>query len=70
MLQFSLGFGQAKLHLSKMKTMISVRRLEKGIWSSIVKNLTGEGAYNGFNEIRWMQKEGRFSDLFGTKTCL
>jgi hypothetical protein len=33
-----------------------------------VKNLTGKGAYNGFNEIRWMQEKGRFSDIFGTVT--
>lgn len=30
-----------------------------------VKNLTGEGAYSGLNEIRWMQEIGKFSDLFG-----
>lgn len=35
-----------------------------------VKNLTGRGAYKGFNEIRWMQQKGRFSDLFGTVTKL
>jgi hypothetical protein len=35
-----------------------------------VKNLTGEGAYRGFNEIRWMQEKGKFSSKFGTKTKL
>ncbi len=42
----------------------------KGFLVFYVKNLTGQGAYNGYNEIRWMQKKGRFSDLFGTKTYL
>jgi hypothetical protein len=33
-----------------------------------VKNLTGRGAYRGFNEIRWMQEKGQFSKKFGKKT--
>ena len=32
-----------------------------------VKNNTGEGAYKGFNEIRWMQEKGALGDLFGLK---
>ena len=35
-----------------------------------VKNLTGQGAYSGLNEIRWMQEIGEFSHLFGQKTKL
>jgi hypothetical protein len=31
-----------------------------------VKNLTGKGAYNGLNEIRWMQAEGDLQDLTTT----
>lgn len=33
-----------------------------------VKNLTGEGAYSGYNEIRWMQEIGEFAHLFGQVT--
>ena len=32
-----------------------------------VKNLSGRGAYRGFNEIRWMQEKGKFAAKFGTK---
>lgn len=35
-----------------------------------VKNETGEGAYRGFNEIRWMQENGNLSNLYGTNTKL
>ena len=35
-----------------------------------VKNLTGSGAYRGFNEIRWMQVSGKFASKAGTKTKL
>jgi hypothetical protein len=35
-----------------------------------VKNMTGRGAYRGFNEIRWMQEIGKFSPKFGLKTRL
>ena len=35
-----------------------------------VRNLTNKGAYKGFNEIRWMQEIGKFSELFGQKTKL
>ena len=33
-----------------------------------VKNMTGRGAYRGFNEIRWMQEVGKYSSKFGLKT--
>ena len=33
-----------------------------------VRNATGRGAYRGFNEIRWMQEIGKFSDKYGTQT--
>ena len=33
-----------------------------------VKNMTGRGAYRGFNEIRWMQAVGKYSSKFGLKT--
>ena len=33
-----------------------------------VKNFSSAPAYRGFNEIRWMQKIGKFSSKFGTKT--
>ena len=35
-----------------------------------VRNLTKKGVYRGFNEIRWMQEKGKFSELFGQKTKL
>ena len=35
-----------------------------------VRNLTKKGAYKGFNEIRWMQEIGQFSNLFGQVTKL
>ena len=40
----------------------------RGFILTYVKNLTGKGAYRGFNEIRWMQEKGKFSAKFGTKT--
>jgi hypothetical protein len=42
----------------------------KGFLLVYVKNFTGQGAYRGLNEIRWMQEIGKFSDLFGEKTQL
>lgn len=35
-----------------------------------VKNLSGKGAYDGFNEIRWMQEIGNLSEKYGGKTEL
>ncbi|WP_192820615.1 hypothetical protein [Rufibacter sp. LB8] len=35
-----------------------------------VKNNTGDGAYSGFNEIRWMQEIGALSNLYGSVTKL
>ena len=35
-----------------------------------VKNMTGRGAYRGFNEIRWMQEVGKYSSKFGLKTMM
>jgi hypothetical protein len=40
----------------------------EGFIAVYVKNFTGVGAYAGFNEIRWMQEIGKFSDLFGEVT--
>jgi hypothetical protein len=34
------------------------------------KNGTRQGAYQGFNEIRWMQETGAFSEKLGTVTRL
>ena len=42
----------------------------KGYILFYVKNGTGQGAYRGFNEIRWMQEKGKFADKFGAKTKL
>lgn len=42
----------------------------KGYLAFYVKNLTGSGAYRGFNEIRWMQEGGELDSLFGSKTQL
>jgi len=33
-----------------------------------VKNGRGRGAFSGFNEIRWMQEEGTYSQMFGKVT--
>jgi len=33
-----------------------------------VKNKTGQGAYRGFNEIRWFQEIGEYSHKYGTQT--
>ena len=33
-----------------------------------VRNGTGRGLYQGCNEIRWMQKVGKYSRKLGTKT--
>lgn len=35
-----------------------------------VKNNSSDGAYSGFNEIRWMQEIGELSNLYGTNTEL
>ena len=35
-----------------------------------VKNLSVKRTFYGFNEIRWMQSVGKFSDKFGTVTKL
>ncbi len=41
---------------------------DRGFLVFYVKNTTGSGPYAGCNEIRWMQAEGKFADLFGQKT--
>ena len=33
-----------------------------------VKNLTGDGAYHGLNEIRWMQEVGKYYYNYGMVT--
>ena len=43
---------------------------DRGYLFFYVKNTTGRGVYKGFNEVRWMQAEGEFSQLFGQKTKL
>ena len=43
---------------------------QKGHILSYVKNNSGNGAFQGFNEIRWMQEKGRFENLFGETTTL
>jgi hypothetical protein len=43
---------------------------DKGYLLFYVKNTTVDRAYYGFNEIRWMQEKGKFSNLFGNKTKL
>lgn len=35
-----------------------------------IKNYTRRGAFQGFNEIRWMQEDGKFSSKFGITTKL
>lgn len=44
------------------------KEFREGYIAFYVKNLNGKGAYSGFNEIRWMQEIGEFSDLFGQVT--
>ena len=41
---------------------------ETGYLLFYVKNLTGRGAFSGFNEIRWMQQEGNLPQKMGEKT--
>ncbi len=41
---------------------------ETGYLLFYVKNLTGRGAFSGFNEIRWMQQEGNLPHKMGEKT--
>ena len=41
---------------------------KKGYVAFYVKNLTGDGAYQDFDEIRWMQEIGKLSSLYGTVT--
>jgi hypothetical protein len=43
---------------------------KKGFLCVFVKNDSGEGVFQGFNEIRWMQEVGKFSDKAGTVTKL
>lgn len=33
-----------------------------------VMNMTGQGAYQGFDQIHWMQEVGRLADRFGQTT--
>lgn len=42
----------------------------EGYLAFYVKNLTNNGAYGGFNEVRWFQEKGILKNLFGTKTEL
>lgn len=41
---------------------------KEGLIFVSVKNKTDIGAFQGFNEIRWMQEIGKFSDMFGQVT--
>jgi len=44
------------------------KEYKEGFLLIYIKNNTGKGAYQGVNEIRWMQEKGKFSNLFGEKT--
>jgi len=41
---------------------------KNGYLAMYIKNLTSNGAYRGFNEVRWMQENGELQELFGTET--
>lgn len=43
---------------------------DSGYLAYYVKNLTGSGAFQGRNEIRWFQAEGQLEHLMGSSTQL
>lgn len=43
---------------------------DSGYLAYYVKNLTGSGAFQGRNEIRWFQAEGQLEHLMGSTTQL